>query len=189
MATQPKPQSDLGRPRDTQANNPTRAREVVTVWFKEHIAWLDLQHERPREIMENGLQGPQKRKVFYKEGPVIRIRGLAYPVGQVPEGFGDKPLVINGYALTPNIDKAWWDTWLEQHQDYPAVKNGFLFATPSRSEGQAIARDHEGGRPQFSPIDPRNDHRTPRPATPDMSPLAMEDERARRMRSQPVSAE
>jgi hypothetical protein len=165
---------DLGTPRDTPAQNPTRARETVTVYFKEHVAWLDLQHEAPREIMENGQNGPVKRTVYYKTGDVVRIRGLSYPVGSVPDGFGDRPIVV-----THNIDKEWWDEWLKTHEDYPPVKNGFLFAHTSRSEAAVIAKEHQGA-PQFSPVDPKNpaDKRVLKSGNPDMSGIKADDSRS-----------
>lgn len=174
-----KPTTDLGTPRDTPAQNPARSRETVTVYFKEHIPWLDLQHEAPRTIMENGQNGPVERTVYYKTGDVIRIRGLSYPVGSVPEGFGDRPTIVAGFAVTHNIDKEWWDHWLKTHIDYPPVKHGFLFAHASRSEGAVIAKEHEGA-PQFSPVDPKNpaDKRVLKSGNPDMTGIKSDDSRA-----------
>lgn len=181
MATQPKP--DLSRPRDTQAQNHERARETVNVFFKEHIAWLDLQLEKAQLVKQSartvsGSTETQEIPVYYKVGPVVRIRGLSFPVGGVPDGFGDKPLVVAGFAVTHNIDKEWWDQWFGTHQDYPPVKNGFLFAHPSRSEGAAIAREHQGS-PQFAPIDPKNpaDKRVLKSGNPDMSPIKSDESR------------
>lgn len=179
MAAQNVSGKDLGRPRDTQAQNHERARETVTVYFKEHIAWLDLQLEAKREIMENGQNGAVKREVYYKVGPVVRIRGLAYPVGSVPDGFGDRPMVVAGFAVTHNIDKEWWDDWFQTHQDYPPVKHGFLFAHASRADGAAIAKDHEGA-PQFGPVDPKNpsDKRVLKSGNPDMTGIKSDDSRS-----------
>lgn len=180
-----KPTTDLGTPRDTPAQNPARARETVTVYFKEHIPWLDLQQERGRPVMENGQNGPVERTVFYKEGDIIRIRGLAYPVGSVPEGFGDRPIIVAGFAVTHNIDKEWWDVWLNGndryvgHKDFPPVKGGFLFAHSSRADAAVIAKEHEGA-PQFSPVDPKNpaDKRVLKSGNPDMTGIKSDDSRA-----------
>ena len=176
MAKQP---TDIGAPRDTVAQNHARARETVTVFFKEHIAWLDLQLEESRDVQEPGLNGTESVTRWYKTGEIVRIRGLSYPVGSVPDGFGDKPMVVAGFAVTHNVDKAFWDAWLAQHQDYPPVKGGFLFASPSRQEGTAQAKDHNGV-PQFSPIDPKNpaDKRVLKSGNPDMTGIKPDESRS-----------
>lgn len=182
MAKQPTP--DLATPRDTPAQNHARARETVNVYFKEHISWLDLQLEKPHTVKMSartvsGSTETQEAMVYYKVGPVVRIRGLSYPVGSVPDGFGDKPLIVAGFAVTHNVDKIWWDEWFETHQDYPPVKGGFLFAHPNRADAAAIAKDH-GGVPQFSPIDPKNpaDKRVLKSGNPDMSPIKSDESRS-----------
>ena len=164
---------------DGLSQNPTRARETVTVYFKEHIPFLELQLERAQEVVEQGQTGPRSATRYFKYGPVIRVRGLSYPVGQVPDGFGDKPTVVAGFAVTHNIDKEWWDEWFKTHQDYPPVRNGHLFAHADRASGVAIAKEH-AGKPQFSPIDPKNpaDGRVLKSANPDMTGIKSDDSRS-----------
>jgi len=47
--------------------------------------------------------------------------------------------IVGGFALTHGIPKDFWDLWLEQHKDWPAVKNGFIFAyeKPDATRGES----------------------------------------------------
>jgi hypothetical protein len=184
------PAKDLGRPRDTAAQNPIRARETVTVYCKVHQSWLDLQKQRQHVVHENGQTGVREVKMSYREGPVVRIRGLAYPVGQTPPGFGPRPIIVNGYAVTTGVDKVWWDEWVESvGKHWPPYVSGLLFAESNRADALAITKEHEHLSVPFAPLIPTvdgeepKDARVPRSANVDMGNLTVEDERARAMRS------
>ena len=123
----------------------------VTVACKIGVAWLDLQLCEERDISENTQTGPRTIKQWIKTGKVVRIRGTAYPRGQAPDGFPDKPEMAEGYALTPGIPRDFWEKWVEQNRRSPMVESGMLFAHGSAVDVKAHAVDH---RTDVSGIDP-----------------------------------
>ena len=62
--------------------------------------------------------------------------------------------VTSGFALTPNVPKDLWDSWLEANKDSAMVRNGLIFASSQATSVKAQARDHEKQRSGLEPIDP-----------------------------------
>jgi hypothetical protein len=52
------------------------------------------------------------------------------------------------------LNKDFWDTWVKEHRDYAPVKSGAIYASPSRSDAVAKARDTEEMKVGFEPMDP-----------------------------------
>lgn len=173
------------------AGNATRARETVFVFFKEHLPSLDLQLCEPQTVLEEGKSGNREVTIWYRAGDTVRIRGLSYPVGQTPMGFPDRPHIVAGYSVTRNIDKVFWDKWIEQNKLFPAVVSGNLFAATDLAEGSAKAREMtQHTASSFSPMDPSGDRRTPRPMTQGLTKLQESDElKGRRQRAREDSVE
>ena len=67
-------------------------------------------------------------------GDTIKINGPAVKFGQIPEHT-----IIGGYALTPNVNKDFFEKWLHQNSDHPSVRAGLIFANakPAMVTGQA----------------------------------------------------
>jgi len=104
------------------------------------------------------------------------------------EAVGE-PVIIHGYnstvakgapagmheafALTPNIDAAFWSEWCKQFKDHPLLENGLLFASSSVDSVTDQVRDHEDIRTGLEPIEP------PPPVMPGEKPKAVADPRIR----------
>ena len=163
------------------AGNPTRARETVTVACKVSVPWIDLQLCKPMQVSEQTMNGSKEVTMFYKDGPVIRIRGTAYPVGQTPEGFPEKPERLFGYALTRNIPKDWWDEFTKQYAKWPYLQNGLVYAFANLDDGRAQAKEQRAFTSGLEPINPKGDPRSPRPISEGMDPIETEEHRAKKM--------
>lgn len=63
------------------------------------------------------------------------------------------------YALTENVDKGFWDAWLEANKNAAYVKNGQVFAFDKRGDAEAQAKEFVGRRSGLEPLVPDNDPR------------------------------
>src|ERR1700675_3155789 len=90
--------------------------KFVTVACKIGVPWIDYEVCELTEIDENTQTGSRKVKIWIRTGVIARIRGTAYPRGEPPEGFPEKPRFVLGYALTPNILRSVWEQIVEQRQ-------------------------------------------------------------------------
>jgi hypothetical protein len=143
------------------------------VGFKVGIAYLDLQLSRLEEVDEQTQTGLRRIKVPVRHGPIVRLRGTAYPRGTVPDGFPDKPLIVAGAALNPNVDKDFMAAWLELNKLNPIVTNKMVFVADTEQSAMAMARELAGLASGFDPIDPRKkDPRMPKPSNKDVGELA-----------------
>lgn len=50
-----------------------------------------------------------------------------------------KPLLVNGFALTPGIPREFWDAWMRKHSRATFVRNGFIYADVDGTNSQAHA--------------------------------------------------
>lgn len=82
-------------------------------------------------------------------GEEIRIKGYQEPNRNVPP-----PAMDGSYALTHGVDKDFFDEWMKQNADHPAVKNKLIFASEKTENVRAQVRENEGRRSGFEPIDP-----------------------------------
>lgn len=136
----------------------------VTIACKLPIAWLDLQLFDAHTESEATQTGSREITVFRPSGDIVRIRGTAYPRGTPPVGFPDKPQMLNGYALTPNVDKAFWDKWLEKNSKAPFVVTGGLMAFESADTLRGKTKEHFGELTGLEPMSLDKDPRMPAPS-------------------------
>lgn len=73
-----------------------------------------------------------------------------------PIDMGPLQSVKGGYGLTP-VDADFWEQWIKENAEYPAVKAGLIFAS-STSKGAATTPDAAAERAEIrsglEPIDP-----------------------------------
>lgn len=149
-----------------------RSGATVTVACKIAIARLELQLQRKVQVWEQTQAGPRQISQYVKEGIVWVVRGTAYPAGQTPRGFIDRPQMVDGYALTPGIPADFWEAWVEQNKLTDLVKSNLIYASPDRDDIAAFASDYTDMKCALAPLDmPQNesdplDARVPRSMTP-----------------------
>lgn len=51
--------------------------------------------------------------------------------------------IIVPYGET-EVDKDYWEAWVKENKDYPALKNGVIFAQANQKELARMAQDFEG---------------------------------------------
>lgn len=90
------------------------------------------------------------------KGVTLRINGRArfsMPTPARPKALTGPVNLEFGDGLT-TVDKDFWDTWLKDHQDYPAVKSGHIYATGGYENAKAKAKDTEENKTGLEPLDP-----------------------------------
>jgi hypothetical protein len=62
--------------------------------------------------------------------------------------------VVGGFGITENISKEYFDAWVKQNAEHPAVKNGFIFWMSKVSDTEARAAEMAKEKNGFEPLDP-----------------------------------
>lgn len=170
----------------TPAQSPTipvgKAGAKVAVLCKLGVAWFELELSAPVKKWEATQNGQREITEYVRTNQIFRVHGTAYPSGQAPEGFGPKPKMIGGYAVTENCPKDFWDAWVEQHKMAPYVVNKMIFAVPDLSDAKAQAKETEGVMSGLEPVQRKGktvtDPRVVKPARPDVSAVEESDRAA-----------
>lgn len=126
----------------------------VTVGCKLGIAFYDIQLCKMVLKFQQDQRGGRDISEAERVGPVVRLRGTAYPRGTPPKGFYPAPEIVDGAALTRNVDKEWFDEWLEQNKRNPMVMNHMIFAAETLDEVRGLAADYKDLKSGLDPIDP-----------------------------------
>lgn len=134
----------------TQNQAPKSAKTVAVACNMPNGMLLHLQESY---IEHEQTQGGIVRDVtrHRKVGEGVRVAGPAMPVG-VPNP--PRKQIVGGYAITRGVDADFWTKWLEQNKDAPYVKNGCIFATPSRDATEAKAEEQQDFKSGLEPLDP-----------------------------------
>lgn len=155
----------------------------VTIACKLGVSWLDLQLSRVEQVEEQGLGTVRTVKEGRRYGPVLRIRGTAYPRGTPPEGFPPPPMIVGGAALNPGIDKDFWDEWVKLNRLNPLVMNGMIFAHESESYVMGKAKEESKNLSGLEPLNPRDDTRNLKSTRADVGDIEPDDRRKPMSRS------
>ncbi|MDQ0507404.1 hypothetical protein [Xanthobacter agilis] len=87
-------------------------------------------------------------------GHMVTIKGYAAPHGHAPNAP-----VSGGYALTSGVDADFWDEWLRQNAEHPAVKAGLIFATERVDTAKKQAEEQAEIKSGLEPLNPDGDAR------------------------------
>lgn len=88
--------------------------------------------------------------------------GCKLPNGILME-LGDKQVVINGansseiiggHGLTENVDKSFFDAWMERNKELKFVKIGHIFAHEKTASTKAQAKERAKEKTGLEPLDP-----------------------------------
>lgn len=137
---------------------------------------LELQHCTPTKWIEETPSGSRERLRYDRVGPTVFVRGTAYPVGTIPKGYPSRPIMVGGYALTPNVDADFFDEWIRQNKDTDMVRNRMIFAYARRDDVVGEARENKDRQSGLEPLNPENDPRMPRPINAMITPIETADE-------------
>jgi hypothetical protein len=128
-----------------------RSRNTVTVACK-LPGGLELRVYDWQEESEACPAGYRTVKVARPRDEVAVLRGCAVPAGYHAD------FIVGGYAIT-NVPKDLWDLWLEQNKDAAYVRNGLVWACPTREDARKEAKSMAKTRSGLEPIDPENPQR------------------------------
>lgn len=151
------------------ADNQPRARDVVTVGCKMPNGMILRLHKKETFQVPVLGGGTRDQEQFVPTGDQVTIHGPATPFGKAP-----RSLVAGGFALTPNVDRAFMRAWMEQNKTHDAVKNGLIFVQDDQHKAHDQAEEMGGDvRTGLEPMhpDPRKDARTPRTSSPNLQSL------------------
>lgn len=99
---------------------------------------------------ENVLGGGKRETTKARQiGQTVKINGTATPFGSAPAC-----LIVGGFAMTPGIDREFFDRWLEQNADSDVVKNGLIFAHGKATFATGKAKEMTLVRNGLEPINP-----------------------------------
>lgn len=85
----------------------------------------------------------------------VHLNGNAVAVGDTP-----RHRILAGYGITENVPKEFFETWLDQNRDHPAVLNNLVF-TVGAGEEEATTREFESVRSGLEPLLKDKDPRAP----------------------------
>lgn len=71
-----------------------------------------------------------------------------------PQNRASHCLLADGYALTMNIPKAFWDKWLEQNKDTDFVRKHLIYAHVKMENAVDFAKEHAKVRSGLERLDP-----------------------------------
>ena len=159
-----------------EATVDSKTTRTVTVACKIGLPWIDFEVCEEKTIMENTQTGAREVKQYFRTGKVVRIRGTAYPRGEPPEGFPEKPRMLLGYALTPGVDRATWETIAKQHERAAYFTSGMIRAFASEADIKSYAGDYVKELSGLEPVqrtkDDITDARIPRSVNGAVSTVA-----------------
>ena len=87
----------------------------------------------------------------------LRAHGDEREIRVLTRGLGR-----SGWALTPGVNRTFFEEWIKQNKDMPAVKNGLIKAHESTSYLEGFAKEHTKLKNGVEPIDPKNPPRVGR---------------------------
>ncbi|SAL55022.1 hypothetical protein AWB70_04691 [Caballeronia cordobensis] len=62
---------------------------------------------------------------------------------------------VAGFGITEHVPKAFFEQWLADHQESPAVKNGLIFAHKRKASVEAQAEDNTDLKSGLDPMNPK----------------------------------
>lgn len=133
---------------------------------------LTLRMFRMVELQEPVMGGGINRyQASQPTGIEVRIKGFARGIAATKS-----PLPVTGeYALTPNVDAAFFRAWMEQNKDSDMVKNGLIFCHKSEHAARDMSKERHDLRSGLDPLNPKSpsnpkgDHRIPQSLNPNLS--------------------
>lgn len=116
-------------------------------------------------LMGGGFREVDEARVRASAGSVF-IRGNAVPHNRTPRYRIVAPggaLFTDGFALTANVSKDFFDEWMSQNKDSDLVRNGLIFAHDKADSAAAMAKERIKERSGLEPMLQEKDPRAPRP--------------------------
>lgn len=141
-----------GRP--IRPSRPATGTDTVTVACKISNG-LVLRLYEMAEVGEAVFGGGERTiKKAFQVGEDVVLRGCALEQDSLRAGRMPGYPHVGGYALTSGVSREFWEKWLEQNKDLPAVKNHLVFADENLNNATDMAREREEVQSGYEGIDP-----------------------------------
>lgn len=112
---------------------------------------LVLQLQEPRQVAEPTQTAPDRKVTRYERvGKSVVINGCAL--------HNDRPSskqVMGGFALTHGVDAAFFNQWMKENEQHPAVEGGFIFAASRIEAVEAQIAKGASRLTGMEPADPK----------------------------------
>ncbi|WP_233874057.1 hypothetical protein [Paraburkholderia adhaesiva] len=79
----------------------------------------------------------------------------------------NSPRAVAGFGITEHVPRAFFEQWLVEHQELPAVKHGLIFAHKQKASVEDQAGERGEVKSGLDPMDPKKPGR-------DLAPLSKE---------------
>lgn len=133
-----------------EIKTPTKTGETVTVACKmPHGLELRVFDMVDKRVIAPGGSGTYTVKEAVERKTRVRLNGFAHPQDKAAIAS-----VVGGYGLTFNVDKAFFDLWMEQNKDSDVVQNGLIFAHVRRENAEGKAREQKELKSGLERLDP-----------------------------------
>lgn len=139
---------DNGKAKSIESAGP----RYIMVGCKIALGYIDFEICEPTEVMQQTQTGPRPVTEWHRTGQKVRVRGTAYPRGQEPEGFQERPAMVLGYAITQNVRRDWWEQIAKQQARAEYFKSGMLIWGERIEELRAMAKEHEKELSGLEPV-------------------------------------
>lgn len=91
--------------------------------------------------------GVRQSKRAEQVGDIVVLKGFAVPFGHTPEHQ-----IVGGYGLTAGVSREFFEQWLLQNKDHPAVKGGLIFSADGQHEAVDRAKERRALRSGLEPL-------------------------------------
>lgn len=100
-----------------------------------------LPHGLHLQLYEDGIAEASKEKIKIKSGAPVTLKGA------------NSSSIVGGFGLT-EVRADFWDAWIKANANFPAVKNGLIFAEARRDRAADRAIDQATAKTGVEAIDP-----------------------------------
>jgi hypothetical protein len=124
------------------------------------------------EIMEPVMGGGMRPTMVARPHP----DGREYTINgnRTPYGAQATHEISHGYGLTPGVDREFFEKWISDNKNIPAVRNGLIFAHAKADQMRGHVKEMEGVKTLLEPLDTNNLSRDERVKSISMRRLSVE---------------
>lgn len=110
-----------------------------------------------KEVIAVGCKLPHGIHMDMRQAGMPTERVTLKGTNSLQSGAIQRISMIGGFAVTENVPKDFFDAWMKNNKEHPAVKNGLIFHHKQLASVVEMGKEREGElRSGLDPIDPKN---------------------------------
>lgn len=102
--------------------------------------------DKDEHVMGGGVKTTKVAQEFPER---VVLNGWSHP-----QNHSARHQIEGGFALTPGVDKEFFDLWLDQNKDSDVVRNGLVFSQARTDSAASAARERKDVRSGMERLDP-----------------------------------